>query len=69
MIFKLKKDSHLRDSMFWYIIIVTIIYFGAIGWGLAQDKVPGLSDDLSGKKYPIPVVRQEGMDFTETTVK
>lgn len=67
--FKLKKDSCLRDSLFWYSVIVTIIYFGVLGWGMAQGQVPGLNDDLSGEKYPVPVVKKEGMEFTETTNK
>jgi hypothetical protein len=59
---KLKKDSHLKDSMFWYIVIVSIIYFGFMFWGVSKAEEV-LSDDLSGKKYPIPIVKQEGMDF------
>lgn len=34
--FKIAKDSMLRDSMFWYITIVTVSYFGAIMWGVAR---------------------------------
>ena len=33
---KLKKDSHLKDSMFWYIVIVSIIYFGFMFWGVSK---------------------------------
>ena len=34
--FKLAKDSVLRDSMFWYIAIITMFYFGVILWGIAR---------------------------------
>ena len=33
---KIAKDSMLRDSMFWYIAIITVFYFGAIMWGIAR---------------------------------
>ena len=66
---KLKKDSHLRDSMFWYIIIVSILYFGFMFWGISKAEVPGLKNDLSGKKYPISKIELEGMKFTDTTNK
>jgi hypothetical protein len=33
---KLAKDSPLRDSMFWFIIITTIIYFGLLIWGITK---------------------------------
>ena len=66
---KLKKDSHLKDSMFWYIVIVSIIYFGFMFWGILKAEVPGLKNDLSGKIYPISKVELEGMKFTDTTNK
>lgn len=34
--FRIAKDSHLRDSMFWYIAIITVSYFGVIMWGVAR---------------------------------
>jgi hypothetical protein len=33
---KIAKDSPLRDSMFWYLIIITIIYMGVIFWGITR---------------------------------
>lgn len=61
----LKKNSYLKDSLFWYIIIVTIIYFGVLGWGVAKGEVPGLRDDLSGQKYPIEKIKtSETVDKT-----
>lgn len=34
--FKLAKDSCLRDSMFWYLAIITVIYFSALFWGMTR---------------------------------
>ena len=34
--FKLKKNSHLRDSMFWYIVIITVFYLGTILIGITR---------------------------------
>ena len=62
---KIKKDSHLRDSMFWYIVITAIIYFGFMFWGIAKAD----NSDLSGEKYPVPLVKTEGMIFSETVDK
>jgi hypothetical protein len=33
---KIRKDSVLRDSLFWYIVIVAVIYFGFMFWGMAR---------------------------------
>jgi hypothetical protein len=62
---KIKKNSFLRDSLFWYIVIITLFWFGMIFWGIAKAD----NHDLSGKTYPIPVVKQDGVEFTETTSK
>ncbi len=32
----MRKDSVFRDSLFWYIVIVAIIYFGFMFWGMAR---------------------------------
>ena len=34
--FKLAKDSLLRDSMFWYITIIVVSYFGVLLWGITR---------------------------------
>jgi len=62
---RIKKNSHLRDSMFWYIVIVSIIYFGVMFWGIAKAD----NSDLSGKKYPVPNIKTEGVNFSETINK
>ena len=49
---KIKKDSYLRDSMFWYIVVITVIYFGMLIWGVARAD----DHDLSGNTYPIPKI-------------
>lgn len=51
-----------------------LIYFIIFGIGIIlgtnlKAEVIGLNDDLSGQKYPIPIVKQEGMSFTSTTSK
>lgn len=30
------EHSPFRDSMFWYIIIITIIFFGTLIWGITR---------------------------------
>jgi len=33
---KIKKNSFLRDSLFWYIVIITVFWFGMIFIGIAK---------------------------------
>ena len=33
---KIKKNSYLKDSLFWYIVIITVFWFGMIFWGIAK---------------------------------
>jgi len=73
---KLPKNSFFRDSLFWYIVIVSIIYWCFLGYGIGMSETPGLNNDLSGKKYPLSNIEikkislnKEGMDFTPTVSK
>jgi len=59
----------MKNSLFWYIVVVTLFYFSVLFWGISKAETPGLNDDLSGKIYPITIVKQEGMNFIETTSK
>jgi hypothetical protein len=33
---KIKKNSYLKDSLFWYIVIITVFWFSMIFWGIAK---------------------------------
>jgi len=33
---KIDKDSPLRDSMFWYLVITAFIYFSVLFWGITR---------------------------------
>jgi hypothetical protein len=59
----------MKNSLFWYIVVVTLFYFSMLFWGISKADIKGLNDDLSGEKYPISKVKQEGMNFTDTTSK
>jgi len=33
---KIAEDSYLRDSMFWYLLVTAILYFGVLIWGVLR---------------------------------
>ena len=66
---RIKKNSHLRDNLFWYIIIATVFYFGVVFCDALKAETPGLKEDLSGEKYPVPNIKTEGVNFSETINK
>ena len=66
---KIKKDSHLRDGLFWYITIITVFWFGMIFWGISKadevlyNKVKTISpDEVNGQYCFIKVVIKEKND-------
>jgi hypothetical protein len=67
--FKLKKNSHLRDGLFWYILIITVFWFSMIFWGISKadevlyNKVKTISpDEVNGQYCFIKVVIKEKND-------
>ena len=62
----------MRFNLWFKLIFYSLVFVGALLFGYISNskaETPGLNDDLSGKTYPIPVVVQDGMEFTETTNK
>ena len=66
---KIKKDSHLRDGLFWYILIITVFWFSMIFWGISKadevlyNKVKTISpDEVNGQYCFIKVVIKEKND-------
>ena len=62
----------MRFNLWFKLIFYSLLFGGALLFGYISNskaETPGLNDDLSGKTYPIPVVVQDGMEFTETTNK
>ena len=67
--FKLKKNSHIRDGLFWYILIITVFWFSMIFWGISKadevlyNKVKTISpDEVNGQYCFIKVVIKEKND-------
>ena len=73
---KIKKDSHLRDSLFWYIIIVTVFYFSMLFWGVSKadeilySKVKTIEpNEVNGQYCFVKVViKQEGDNIVKEEV-
>ena len=66
---KIKKNSHLRDGLFWYILIITVFWFSMIFWGISKadevlyNKVKTISpDEVNGQYCFIKVVIKEKND-------
>ena len=73
---KIKKDSHLRDSLFWYIIIITVFYFSVLFWGVSKadeilySKVKTIEpNEVNGQYCFVKVViKQEGDNIVKEEV-
>ena len=73
---KIKKNSHLRDSLFWYIVIITIFWFGMIFWGIAKadeilySKVKTIEpEEVNGQYCFVKVViKQEGENIIKEEI-
>ena len=74
---KIKKNSHLRDGLFWYIVIITIFWFGMIFWGIAKagepvlySKIKEIPPEKSGGQYCYVKVeiKQEGDNIVKQEI-
>ena len=73
----IKKDSHLRDSMFWYITIITIVFFSMLFWGVARageqelySKIKTIEPkEVNGQYcYVKVVIKQKGDDIMKEEI-
>ena len=74
---KIKKDSHLRDSMFWYIVIISIVFFGSLFLGMAKageqelySKIKTIDPkEVNGQYcYVKVVIKQKGDDIMKEEI-
>ena len=73
---KIKKDSHLKDSLFWYILIITVFYFSMLFWGVSKadeilySKVKTIEpNEVNGQYCFVKVViKQEGDNIVKEEV-
>jgi hypothetical protein len=74
---KIKKDSHLRDSMFWYIVIISIVFFGSLFLGMAKageqelySKIKTIEPkEVNGQYcYVKVVIKQKGDDIMKEEI-
>ena len=74
---KIKKDSHLRDSMFWYIVIISIVFFGSLFLGIAKageqelySKIKTIEPkEVNGQYcYVKVVIKQKGDDIMKEEI-
>ena len=73
---KIKKNSHLRDSLFWYIVIITVFWFGMIFWGIAKadeilySKVKTIEpEEVNGQYCFVKVIiKQEGENIVKEEI-
>ena len=73
---KIKKDSHLRDSLFWYIIIITVFYFSVIFLGISKaeeilySKIKTIEpNEVNGQYCYVKVeIKQEGDNIVKKEV-
>ena len=73
---KIKKDSHLRDSLFWYIIIITVFYFSVIFLGVSKaeeilySKIKTIEpNEVNGQYCYVKVeIKQEGDNIVKKEV-
>ncbi len=73
---KIKKNSHLRDSLFWYIVIITVFWFGMIFWGIAKadeilySKVKTIEpEEVNGQYCFVKVIiKQEGENIIKEEI-
>jgi len=74
--FKLKKNSHLRDSLFWYIVIITVFWFSMIFWGISKadeilySKVKTIEpEEVNGQYCFVKVIiKQEGENIVKEEI-
>jgi len=74
--FKLKKNSHLRDSLFWYIVIITVFWFSMIFWGISKadeilySKVKTIEpEEVNGQYCFVKVIiKQEGENIIKEEI-
>ena len=70
---KIKKNSYLKDSLFWYIVIITVFWFGMIFWGIAKadeilySKVKTIKpEEVNGQYCFVKVIiKQEGENIVK----
>ena len=73
---KIKKDSHLRDSLFWYIIIITVFYFSVIFLGISKaeeilySKIKTIEpNEVNGQYCYVKVeIKQEGENIIKEEI-
>jgi hypothetical protein len=73
---KIKKDSYLRDSLFWYIIIITVFYFSVIFLGVSKaeeilySKIKTIEpNEVNGQYCYVKVeIKQEGDNIVKKEV-
>ena len=73
---KIKKNSFLKDSLFWYIVIITVFWFGMIFWGIAKadeilySKVKTIEpEEVNGQYCFVKVIiKQEGENIIKEEI-
>ena len=73
---KIKKDSHLKDSLFWYILIITVFYFSMLFWGVSKadeilySKVKTIEpNEVNGQYCFVKVIyKQDGDNITKEEI-
>ena len=71
-----KKRSYLKDSLFWYIIIITVFWFSMIFWGISKadevlyNKIKTIPpEDVNGQYcYVKVIIKQEGENIVKEEI-
>ena len=75
---KIKKNSFLKDSLFWYIVIITVFWFGMICWFLPTAKADEIlyskvktiePEEVNGQYCFVKVIiKQEGENIIKEEI-